>query len=742
MNRMMNLSASSSKTESNSYFLLDKRIQRWIWESGWSELKDIQEQSIPLILEGKKDIILAAATASGKTEAAFLPILTRMLQEPEMGCVLYISPIKALINDQWGRLDPLCEGLEIPITPWHGDITASKKKIFLDSHKGCLLITPESLEALLMNRGHALPAIFSHLRYIVIDELHAFIGTERGKQLQSLMHRIDIALRRIIPRIALSATLGDMGKAGEFLRPKTDSPVEIIVSRGEDHQKLKVLIKGYIGHDDSIGSLTEAQDEISQHLFKKLRGSNNLVFPNSRVKVELYSDDLRKQCDAVGISNEFLPHHGNLSKEIREETESALKSKGFATAICTSTLELGIDIGAVRNIAQIGPAPSVASLRQRLGRSGRKKGEPAILWGYVIEEEVDTKNPRLSEQLHERLILFIAQVRLLVQGWYEPPQITSLHLSTLVQQLLSLIAQYGGINASSAWQILCASGPFNNISQQDFILLLRELGAKEILMQSPDGQLLHGTVGEKIVNHYKFYASFVIEPEYRIVSGHKTLGTLSVGQPVNIDTNIIFAGKRWKICNFDLEKKLIEVLPAYDKNAPFFSGGSRGFVDDQVRQEMYRVLAETDNILFLDATGSKLLNEARSEFQRLRLVAKSKTILINTDNVQLFLWRGDRVQNTLLLMLIAHGFFAKLEGDLCITVNTSKTELFNAFENWIESPLPDGITLVSSVINKQKEKWDNLLPEPLLSKNYASSMLDIDGAFQTIIELMACVSTD
>ena len=242
----MNLSVSSSETESNSFFLLDKRIQRWIWESGWSELKNIQEQSIPLFWKSKNDIILAAATASGKTEAAFLPILTRMLQEPEIGCVLYISPLKALINDQWGRLEQLCEKLEIPITPWHGDIAESKKKSFLQSQKGCVLITPESLEALLMNRGHVLSSVFSHLRYIVIDEFHAFIGTERGKQLQSLMHRIDVALRRTIPRIALSATLGDIGKAAEFLRPKSEVQAEIIESRVGDQQELKVLIKGYI----------------------------------------------------------------------------------------------------------------------------------------------------------------------------------------------------------------------------------------------------------------------------------------------------------------------------------------------------------------------------------------------------------------------------------------------------------------------------------------------------------------
>ncbi|BBP05673.1 hypothetical protein SFPGR_30950 [Sulfuriferula plumbiphila] len=182
----MVLPISNSSQASSSFFELDERIQRWIWESGWDELKDAQEKAIPLILAANQDIIVAAATASGKTEAAFLPILTRLLQQDTPACVVYLSPLKALINDQWGRLAGLCETLEIPVTPWHGDISNTQKKQFLKKPQGCLLITPESLEALLMKQGHSLAGIFNGLMYLVVDELHAFIGTERGKQLQSL----------------------------------------------------------------------------------------------------------------------------------------------------------------------------------------------------------------------------------------------------------------------------------------------------------------------------------------------------------------------------------------------------------------------------------------------------------------------------------------------------------------------------------------------------------------------------
>ncbi|MEI6745745.1 MAG: DEAD/DEAH box helicase [Methylococcaceae bacterium] len=723
------MSASNSEPLSSSFFLLDKRIQRWIWDSGWDELKDIQEQSIPLILAARKDVILAAATASGKTEAAFLPILTRMLQEPKMGCVLYISPLKALINDQFGRLELLCEKLEIPVTPWHGDISATKKKKFLQSQKGVVLITPESLEAMLMLRCHQIPSIFENLRYIIIDELHAFMGSERGKQLQSQMHRLDVALKRTTPRIALSATLGDMEKAGEFLRPKSPVMAEIVESKS-DARELKISIKGYEGDQ-----LEYAFPLIAEDLFQKVRGSNNLIFPNSRQKVEFLADKLREQSEKQRVENEFFPHHGNLSKEIREETEAALKSKKPVTAICTTTLELGIDIGDVKTVGQIGCSPSVASLRQRLGRSGRRKGESAILRGYVIEDEIDADSP-VWVRLREGTIQFIAQISLLFQRWYEPPRIKNLHLSTLVQQLLSLIAQYQGITAANAWQILCVGGLFDNLDKQDFVLLLKALGRKEkeILMQTPNGLLLLGSDGEKLVNNYKFYASFKNDEEYRIVHEHKTLGTLPITYKVEVDDCIIFAGKRWLVRHIqhdNAEIKRIDVVKAPDGMLPTFDGGDGFLIDDKVRQEMYQILLSTKQYPFLDETAARFLNEARQEFQLMGLNQHPQTILdCGDDKVFLFTWRGSQVTRTICLMLEMNDIQAR--GDFYLEIKTSPQELFGIFKKLLESP-PDALSLVVNIPNnKQQEKWDHLLPEPLLSKNYASAMLDVDGAIETL----------
>ena len=224
----MNLPASGS-TDSRSFDLLDERIRRWIWREGWTELRDAQERAVPALIDADRDVIIAAATAAGKTEAAFLPILSNLLRDdPCSGSVLYISPLKALINDQWSRLDNLCDALEIPVTGWHGDVSSGRKQRFVKKPTGVLLITPESLEAMFVTRGASLEATFGALRYVVVDELHAFIGSERGMQLQSLMRRVDRACGRNVPRVGLSATLGDMRLAAEFLRPRAAQDVQII----------------------------------------------------------------------------------------------------------------------------------------------------------------------------------------------------------------------------------------------------------------------------------------------------------------------------------------------------------------------------------------------------------------------------------------------------------------------------------------------------------------------------------
>lgn len=716
-------------TASSAFQSLHPRIQRYLWTEQWEALREVQELAIPLVLTADRDVIIAASTASGKTEAAFLPALTHLLNTDEEGLIVYISPLKALINDQFERLQRLCEDLEVPVWPWHGDISGSTKQRFFKHPRGVLLITPESLEAMLCNRGTSVAAAFSKLLYVVVDELHAFIGSERGKQLQSLMHRIDVLLRRRTPRLGLSATLGDLSSAGTFLRPGVGAAPALVnaSSAGND---LQLIIKGYEQPAPDAGSEENpaAPAALAEHLYRVLSGTNNLIFPNSRREVERYTHLLNLLSEQDGRPREFWPHHGSLSKEIRTDTEAALKQKGRpASAICTNTLELGIDIGAVKSIAQIGPPPSVASLRQRLGRSGRRPGEPAVLRGYVIEDAIDAEST-LKTRLRLDTVQSTACVLLLLERWFEPPAVNGLHLSTLVQQLLSSIAQYGGLKAAQAYQLLCADqGPFHGLSQDAFAELLRHLGQEQVLIQDGSGLLLHGPVGDKLVNHYTFYAAFSVDEEFRIVATGKALGTLPVSQLVTVGQRILFGGRTWLVEQIDDAQKTIYVAAAKGGTPPLFNG-TGGQVHTQVRQKMRGLYQQEIKPDFLDPTASRFLQEAQSAYRQLSL--DGKVLLDQGSDALLLTWLGDSANEAIACLLNAQGFTSQA-GRLGVEISKgagSLDDVIKVLGRVAKMPLPSPETLLHSANNLVTQKWDGLLPPRLLRRSYASLKLDLEEA--------------
>lgn len=728
---------------SSSFERLHPLIQKWIWREGWTELKDAQEQAIPVILRKNKDVIIAAATASGKTEAAFLPILTQLLSTEKQGVVLYISPLKALINDQWGRLQRLCEELKIPVTPWHGDISDGPKKKFFKNPQGVVLITPESLEAMLMNRGGSIATFFERLEYCVLDEAHAFIGSERGKQVQSLLARIEQVLGRDVIRVGLSATLGEMSLAAEFLRPSRPDNVEIIISK-DSNQGLKVLVKGYrnapMAVEDALQQSsakaelpTAAEAQMVSDMYLACKGSHNLIFPNSRRDVERLTDQLNQLCDNAGAPREFWPHHGSLSRALREDTEAALKNHNQpATGVCTTTLELGIDIGDVESIGQKGPAPSVASLRQRLGRSGRRAGKPSILRCYCLENEL-TSRSGLADELREGLLENIAMIELLVRNWYEPPRIEGLHLSTLVQQLLSLIGQFGGITIQRAWQSLLESGVFKGLTKAEFVELLKHLGERKILMQESSGLLLHGEIGEKLVNHYGFFASFSSDDEFRLVCEQKTLGTLPVERPVDVGSYLLFGGRRWLVLKVNRDKKVIDVKAAEGGKAPFFAGSGWFKRHDRIRETIRGVLHSSRPVPYLDETATDLLEEARRNYRRWNL--DLVRLVSTSDELCLFPWKGDWVADTLVLLFKHKEIVASNEGLYLSLRGISQAFLREVIADLIANP-PSREDLAALVPEKFQEKWDSSLPPGLLDKNFASHHLDLPGAMAFLADFI------
>ena len=702
---------------------LARPVQKWIRGQGWRELRHIQSQAIQAITGGTADLIIGATTAGGKTEAAFLPLISQVLDEPSKSTgfdLLYIGPLKALITDQAGRLEEICREVELPVTPWHGDVSASVKSRAVKVPEGILLITPESLEALFVRRGLEIPRLFGATRAIIIDELHTVLDTERGVQLRSLLTRMEMAVGRRIRRVGLSATLGDMQLARAYLRPDTPVGVELLDAKGGDAE-LMLQLRGYLSGDKDEET-SSAMHRVAEHLFKNLRGTDNLVFAGSRQRVEFYADCLRNLCEEEHLPQEFYPHHGSLSRDHRDFVQRRLKDGAKpTTAICTSTLELGIDISDVTCVAQIGAPFSVAALRQRLGRSGRRAGQPAVLRQYAVEAKLASKSDYV-DRLRLGLVRSMAMIDLLLEGWCEPPRPQALHLSTLVHQILSVIAERGGASAGRLYRVLSQEGPFKKVNTPVFMEVLRALGRPEtgLLEQSDDGLILLGRVGEKRVEHYSFFAVFQTPEEYRLMAGGKELGTLPVVNVMAPGMMLIFSGRRWVIQQIDDQDKVVMVTASKGGTPPVFDGDS-GDIHDVVIERMFNILEGNTAGVYMDREARELLDEAQRNYARLRFSA-SPIAQLDEQRVALATRVGTIKNTTLALALRGKGFKVEShDGFLTVCAAEDTPDLT---ETLSQIAAGENFALFNDQTNLIFEKYHPYLTRTLLERDALSSRVD------------------
>lgn len=708
----------------------------------WERLRDVQEKAILAVLAGG-DVVVSARTAAGKTEAAILPLLTRVLNgDGRDGFrILYVSPLKALINDQHRRLEPLCEVCDIPLHKWHGDVSADAKARARKNPSGIVLITPESLEALLVRRGKEVRFLFASLEAVVIDELHAFIGTERGMQLQSILNRIEIECGRDrIDRIGLSATLGDMRLAADALRPGGGADVTIVEGNDEGNG-LKLQIRGYYDKEEDSedkahgtqedGSPPEEEEaerhgipeRLADDLFRFLRGRRNLLFGGSRQRVELFADRLRLMCEENHVPNEFFPHHGSLSKAEREDVETRLRDDPRpTTAVATTTLELGIDIGDVESVAQIGPGFSVSSLRQRLGRSGRRAGSPAVLRMFVIERSPGRGQHSL-ERLNLGLVQSIAMIECLKDGWCEPPAPTGVHLSTLLHQVLALILQKGGVSPGSAWKALCDLGPFKAVDRTVFAELLRCMASSDnrLIEQSPEGLLMIGELGEKITEAHDFYPVFSTDREYRVLHDSRTLGTYPLDSAIRSGETLIFAGRRWLVIEVDDSARVVTVKPTRGGKPPRF-GGHGGALHDRIAREMKRVLAGDQQYAYIDRVASEMLSNARLCFAELRLAERS--VVPYADGALVLPWVGTRKLTTLALAFLARDFRTAHYQHALELQDCDPEGVVECLRRWATGDVPTIDALMTGVAKPNVARFDNHLSWSLMTMVTVNERLD------------------
>lgn len=730
---------SNQPAKSPAFSRLHSTVQEALYRMRWTHLRPIQVDAIEEIFDGAGDLIIAARTASGKTEAAFLPILSRIIAEPHRGVrAIYAGPLKALINDQFQRLERLCEIAEVPVHRWHGDVGQAAKRALIEAPSGVLLITPESIESLFVNHPQRLASIFGHLGFVVIDELHSFLGTERGAHLKSLVARLAMKSREPVRRIGLSATLGDMKAACRWLRPRDPEAVRLIVDN-HDEKVVRLRLYGYLKRPVRASRSRDSTDEVGESLdqslsgdvFEAFHGRTALIFANRKDIVELCADRARAEAARRGVPSPFRVHHGSLSKGEREETEEALRS-GLPTAtFCSSTLEMGIDVGSVQAVGQIGPPWSVSSLVQRLGRSGRKEGDPQELRIYVQEDEPDSTSS-LVDRLFPDLLQAIAMTELMVKDrWCEPPEVDRLHLSTLIQQVLSAIAEAGGARADRLHSVLVEHGAFHSVDRSTFLQTLRDMGAADLIEQTPEGLLILGLKGERIVRHHDFYLAFQVQEEYRVSYGGRHIGNIDLPPMLEENPFIILAGRRWRVLDVDHDRRSILVEPSAGGRTPGFPGSGSGEVHARVRQAMRTLLFREDVPAFLDPTARSMLSQARATAREARLDRHS--LIQEGAYVTWFTWTGTRIQRTLAgIGTLLGGLRVEDEGAISLTfAKTTEADIREAYRR-VQESLPEPEALAAKFTCRVREKYEPFLSDGLQSRIFGRDHLDLEGAVQVI----------
>ena len=729
-------------TAENVFARFPAFIREYIYAHGWDELRQTQLDAARVIFDSDDNLLLASSTASGKTEAVFFPILTELCELPMCSDgikVLYIAPLKSLINDQFGRMEDLLDQSGIPVFHWHGDVGASSKTKLLKDPEGILQITPESLESMLINRANDIPRLFSALRYVVIDEIHTMIGSDRGNQVICLLTRLARLASCRPRRIGLSATIGDPEAAAAWLSAgcgrKTAAPappsqklrwrlgMEHFFIQNTDYDQVTPYTKPGITKGDAHA----IADAGYEYLYDAVKGRKALVFSNSREETELVTATLRQIAKARGEKDRFLIHHGNLSASLREDAEIKMKDEAFDAVTCaTVTMELGIDIGKLSRVVQMESPNSVSAFLQRLGRSGRRGDPPEML--MVFREETPLPNAPLPELIPWELLRAIAIVQLYVEKRFiEPPRKRIMPLSLAFHQTLSILASVGELSPRSLAERVLSLPPMQNLDKEIYRALLVSMVQNEYLAMTDEGGLIVGLTGEKIIGSYKFYAVFKDSEDYTVRFEAEEIGTIT--NPIPKGERFALAGRVWEVEDVDIQRRLIYVHPIEGKMEISWPGDS-GEVHTAILRRMREILFEDTVYPYLLPNAKERLDSARHT-ARATGMAKSPFLAFSDTSGCLFPWLGTRAFRTLKRFLQTRASVLGISnitsfGCYYITFKLSHGEKEQFMSKLISLITKDGIdplTLIPDSETPITDKYDECIPSELLRRAYATDRL-------------------
>lgn len=686
-----------------SYDLLSRDMREFIYKKGWPSLTKIQNAAIRQMYKSENNLILAAPTASGKTEAAFLPAISKAEDIKNKLKILYISPLIALINDQFERITDMCKDLDIRVTSWHSEAFVSRKDKLVKNPSGILLITPESLEAMVVSDKKRAEVLLKDIEYIIVDEIHGFLDTNRGLQLKSLLVRIQSYMEKNPRMLGLSATIGEKNYdlAKDFFLNGRQTNILLDRSRND-----LIMSLDYIESED-------INKEIAQKVLEYSLGKSTLVFPNSRAKVEKLSYLLKKEVEEKGYDIRIFSHHSSISKIKRTEIETFAKtSRRDFIIVATSTLELGIDIGAVDQVIQVGSAASVLSLSQRLGRSGRRTRKSVIY--QIATDKWD-------------LVQASSSLRLFKEGKLDKIDRKTKTYDIFAHQVLSTLLEKNGLLIDDYYKLNEELKSFSDITDNEFKILTDFLLQNDFV-EEIDGEYIVGSNAEKLMTMGSFYNQFVIKKSYKVQTDKQTIGEIELGENLRVADRIYLSGQVWKIEAINHKLRKIRVSLSSKANAKSFASSGGFEISGEVRDEMEKILLNPSS-LKLTGNIKEVIDELSGE------ITNEAYHFIETDGRKaLRTFKSTKINKTLALMLnIKTKSLDYYVEDKSTTV--FGPNLIKAFNSLREDPL--GIEDIAGFFKENPKEIDGfislnkfmiLVPKELKITYIIENILNIDGA--------------
>jgi ATP-dependent helicase Lhr and Lhr-like helicase len=680
---------------------------------GWSSLRPVQQEAGEALLDGHNAVILAP-TAGGKTEASMFPTISQMVESAPDGVgAIYVAPIKALLNNQEERLGLYTEMVGLSRFVWHGDTADPQRRKFVREPAELLMTTPESLEVMLVSRRVNERKLFGDLRTVVIDEVHALAGTDRGAHLMSVLERIARISRHDIQRVGLSATVGNPVAILEWLQGTSLRPSKVVDPPKQPGRRQLLVV-----HRPDLAQL-------SADAARMASGRKSLFFCQSRSTTEAIAEHMRRAGTTVFV------HHSALSREERDLAEERFHHGSDACIVCTSTLELGIDVGDLDRVLQAEAPDTVSSFLQRMGRTGRRDGQAA--------------NTTFFCETSEAVLQAIALIELAKAGWVESVDVQRRCWPVLIHQLLALSLATDGVTADDAWAHLSRVPDFRDIHRGEYDRLVGWM-LRDGALRLASGRLVMGPKAEQRFgrrNFMELFAVFSSPQSYTVQTpAGQPLGTLNqafVDRLVDGVSCFLLGGRAWAVIRVQHGERTILAQPAPRGKEPTWGGFIPQFVGFDLCQRILRVLTDGEAFPYLDEAATKALAEHRDAMPS-NLAPMRGGIEVDGNEIRWWTFAGGRINATLRYALEAIGGDWKIIPDnflIKIRGESATRERFDAavtklreLEFWENEKL--WTEVAESLPSYRLSKFQPLMPPWVEREAVASYLLDVGGAWRWI----------